>query len=134
MGTLAGLIAALVLVAIAGVHGVWAREHWWPVGDPDDFRETVMGPTARLPRPIESWTVAALLAVAAALTTWATVGDEPQLITIGVLVAAGVLVLRGAGGFVMSTFLQRDSRFAVLDRRIYSPLCLGLATAMLLAV
>lgn len=134
MGTLAGLIAAVVLLAVAGVHGVWAREHWWPVGDPDDFRETVMGPTARLPRPVESWTVAALLAVAAALTAWTAVGEEPQLVTLGVLIAAGVLLLRGSGGLVMSTLLQRHSRFAVLDRRIYSPLCLGLAGAMLLAL
>ena len=134
MGAFAGLTAAVTLLAIAVIHGVWARKHWWPVGDPDIFRETVMGPTARLPRPIESWTVAALLAVAAALTTWTAVGGDPQLVTLGVLIAAGVLLLRGAGGLVMSTLLQRHSRFAVLDRRIYSPLCLALAGAMLLAL
>jgi hypothetical protein len=38
---------------------------------------------------------------------------------------AAVLLLRGAGGLVMSS--RRNTEFARLDRRYYSPLCLILA-------
>ncbi len=134
MGTLAGLITATALVGLGVVHGVWARGIWWPIGDADRFRLTVMGPTARLPRPIESWVVAGLLVAAATLVTISTLTDEIGLLTLATSAAGVVLALRGIGGFILSTFIQRDGPFAHWDRRLYSPLCLALAAGVTTAV
>lgn len=134
MGTFAGLITAVALVCIAVVHGTWARQIWWPLGNPEQFRLTVMGPAARLPRPIESWIVAGLLIAAAGLVSVTALTDEAGVVRFGATIAGGVLALRGAAGLVVSTLIRRDGPFARWDRRLYSPLCLVLAIGVAVVV
>ena len=130
----AGLITAAALVGIAGVHGLWARRIWWPIGDPERFRLTVMGPAARLPHPIESWIVAGLLVAAAALVSVTALTDEVSMVRLGAAIAGCVLGLRGAVGLLFSSLIRRDGAFARWDRRLYSPLCLFLAIGVAVVV
>lgn len=65
-----------------------------------------------------------LVAARAGLVAMAGPGWLPAVGAGGV---AAVLLLRGAGGLVMSA--RRSTEFARLDRLYYSPLCLGLATS-----
>ncbi|CCH30761.1 DUF3995 domain-containing protein [Actinosynnema sp. NPDC047251] len=129
--TLLALLTALALVAIGGLHVVWAFSPW-PLRSREEFASRVVGvPTDRLPSRGLTLAVAGLLAVAAYLVAarGGLVGAPgPAWLTVaGAAGVAAVMLLRGAGGLVSSA--RQDTEFARLDLRIYSPLCLGLAAA-----
>lgn len=137
MSTLAavvGLAGALVLLLIAAVHVYWAEGGSWPGSERAELPELVIGPGQPPPPRLASWAVAALLLAASVLLTAAAVGSELWVVRAGSLTVAAVLALRGAGGLVVSGLLRRSSRFAALDRTVYSPLCLGLAVAAMAAL
>lgn len=129
--TFAAWLAAGALGLIALLHGFWAFGGRW-------------GAAAAIPElpgqgPAFRPGVLATLAVAAALTAAAylvlarievlprawPVGLETGLLFAG----AAVFALRAIGEFRYVGFFARvrDTRFARMDRRLYSPLCLGLA-------
>ncbi|MBB5953950.1 hypothetical protein FHS29_000520 [Saccharothrix tamanrassetensis] len=129
--TVLALLTALVLVAVGVLHVVWVFSPW-PLRSPEEFARRVVGVTPdRLPSRGLTAGVAVLLALAAYLVAarGGVVGapgpEWPAVVgTAGVAV---VFLMRGAGGLVSSA--RKDTEFARLDRRIYSPLCLALAAA-----
>ena len=136
-GTLAALVAALVLALLAALHIYWGFGGRWPGSDERSLAETVVGvtPDGRMPGPGACLVVALLLAVAAALPL---IVRSPLPLPlplplwmprIALWVATGVLAFRGLGGY-----LDRRLRPGIvglpydrLNRRLYSPLCLALA-------
>lgn len=127
--TALALLTATVLMVVGVLHVVWMFSPW-PLRSREEFaRRVVDVPVEKLPTPGMTAVVALLLGIAGYLVVAraelvAVVGPG-WLPAVGTAVVAAVLLLRGAGGLVMST--RRNTEFARLDRRYYSPLCLILA-------
>lgn len=132
MAVTAGVIAAVVLFGVALLHVHWARGGTWPAQSERELVELVAPPGgSRIPAG-PTYVVAGLLVAASALVVAASSTDL-QLVRWGALTVAAVLAARGVGGLLISGILRRTSRFARLDRRWFSPLCLTLAGLSLVA-
>jgi hypothetical protein len=123
--------ASGALIAIGGLHVLWATGSRWPLPDGERFGETVTGrPESKTPGPVACLAVAGLLATAAALVAGHP-RRAPQLRRAGSAGVVAVLTVRGSLGLAGRTdLLSRGSsseRFRELDRRIYAPLCLTIA-------
>lgn len=129
-------IAVTGLAGTGGLHAYWALGGTWPGVDRTDLAEKVVG-GERFPGDAATWTVAGLLASAAALTV---VGrgepsDSPidKFTTAGLGSVAGVLAVRAIAGAAVSGSMLlagRRSPYATRDVLIYSPLCAVLGTAV----
>ncbi|WP_329791194.1 DUF3995 domain-containing protein [Lentzea sp. DG1S-22] len=130
------VLTAVVLLLVGALHVVWTFSPW-PLRTREEFaRRVVDVPVDRLPTPGMTLVVALLLAVAgylvAAQGALVAVPGPTWLPVVGTGGVAAVLLLRGAVGLALS--LRRDTEFARLDRRYYSPLCLALAGCCALLV
>ena len=127
--------------ALAALHLYWAVGGRWPGSDAESLARTVIGgpPGMKMAPPAACIVVAVLLTSAGLLVLAA--GDLVALplpanaLRVLVLCVAGVMRLRGLVGFVDERLRPaiRGSRYARLNKRFYSPLCLGLGTLVLLA-
>jgi hypothetical protein len=129
MPYLASILVAIALGAIAALHVYWAAGGRWPGHDDASLADAVIGPT-RMPGPAACLAVAVLLLVAAALVVGAAAVPAPPLaVRIGAAGVAAVFALRAGYGFLEARLRPsiRGSRYATLNRRYYSPLCLVLA-------
>lgn len=123
------------LLTLAALHAAWGCGSAAPFRSRDELADAVIGGRA-VPGSASCFTVAAALGAGAAL-----VADAPhvavRLRRVGLLGLAGVLGLRGALGLIGRTDLvspgSTSVRFRRLDRKIYSPLCVGLAAGALAA-
>ena len=129
----AGLVA-VTLGALALLHLYWAAGGAW--GGQAAVPERAGAPLF-VPSATACVVVAALLSSAAALVCLRAVGWAPRFFPratqIGVLGVALVFVGRAVGDFRWIGFFKREraSRFAQLDSRVYSPLCLALGLGAL---
>jgi hypothetical protein len=127
--------AAAGLAGIAGVHVAWAAGSSWPLADRAALADAVIGRRGgQVPSPAACLLVAGLLATAAALVGGeGSRGSPPRRIGAGAVV--GILAARAGCGLAGRTDILSPGscspRFRELDRRIYSPLCLALATLAL---
>ena len=129
-----GLVASAVLALLAALHV------YWGLGGKTAFVAaipTVGGRPQLHPGPLACFVVAALLLTAALLVAaqaaWR--GVLPGVVTRWGTAGAGVVfLLRAVGDFRLVGMFKRvrGTRFATLDDRVYSPLCLALAAACLL--
>jgi hypothetical protein len=122
-------LTAGVLAGVAVLHVAWGLGSAFPWIDRQDLAEAVVGrSTVPGPLPCAGVAVALLLAASA-------VEDRPRWPTplrrLALVGVAGVLGLRGALGLAGRTSViapgSDGPRFRRLDRRLYAPLCLGLA-------
>ncbi|AWV06439.1 DUF3995 domain-containing protein [Marilutibacter maris] len=130
-----GLAVCLVLSALAALHLVWAAggaRQWADAAVP------MRADGRPLFEPSRAATIAVAVALAAAAATVMAVSGhwQPPLPAIAVRAAAVALVLvfvaRGIGDFRWVGMFKRErhGRFARLDTRFYSPLCLLLGAAV----
>jgi hypothetical protein len=131
-------VASVGLAAIAGVHVAWAAGSSWPLGDHSELAEAVVGrPGGEVPPPSACLAVAGALTLASGLIGGRPPVD-PLLRRTGARAVVAVLILRGSLGLAGRTDIvspgSTSLRFRRLDRRVYSPLCLGLAALALPAV
>lgn len=134
MALVFGLLTSGILLTLAGMHVNWALGGHWPMSDGNQLYERVTGPGMSTPGPVETLAIAALLAVAAGLVA-VSAFDVATWISWGATALVGMtLALRGVGGLVVSGLLRRDSTFARLDRRYFSPMCLVLAVGTAVAL
>lgn len=116
------MTAAVVLSALGAIHIYWAAGGALGKGAAVPTRD---GQAVLHPTPFTTIVVAiglfAMAALVAAKIGWA------------IWIVSGVFLLRAVGDFRYVGFFKRirDSRFARLDTRLYSPLCLLLATLIL---
>jgi hypothetical protein len=142
----AGLVGVVGLAGAGALHVAWARGSTWPAADAADLADLVVGraPTdgdagpAAMPGAGASVAVAGLLGAAALLTAGASglvpvgTGRAQHLARLGARTAAGVLLARGSAGLLVSSLGidGASDRFRTWNRRLYSPLCLGLGSAV----
>lgn len=134
---IAACAVAAVLAAIAALHVFWGVRG--ELGRSATLPE-VNGQPVFVPTRLACFVVAALLAAAAWVLL---VGGGylpnlgvPWLGTVGPVAVGLVLLARAVGDFRYVGFFKtvRDSRFAVLDTWLYSPLCALLALGALWSV
>ena len=122
-------VASAALLGLAGLHAVWGLGATWPLPDRASLADAVVG-TDDVPPPAACFAVAGALGVGAIL-----VGGRPRRVSRvrrwGSAGVVGVLAARGVAGLLGGTDRlspgSTSPRFRRLDRRLYSPLCLGLA-------
>jgi len=135
---LVGILLALVLLIIAGLHALWGLRIWWPATDERALALLSAGFAGRvkMPPPLACFAVAGALTGAASLT----------LSIIGILPFGTLLVPRILLGLAALVFLARgmaaytapwarltpSQPFRSLDRRVYGPLCLAIGLGLLL--
>jgi len=132
-------IVAGTLAAIGGLHVYWALGGTAGIARAGAVVPEVGGRPAFTPGPASTLAIAALLEIAAALVAlqgklFAIGGLPPGLIRVGALGVAVVLAARGIGDFRLVGLFKRvrGTRFARLDSRVYAPLCLALATGIVI--
>jgi hypothetical protein len=131
-------ILIAVLVALAALHAWWGVGGRWPGHDEHSLVELVVGRTRsmRMPGLVACMLVASALLVAALLVALqgkvisADVGVQAErLVKSGFWIACAVFALRGLAGFIPPVFAYaHGTPFARLNRLVYSPLCLLIAT------
>ncbi|MFB6367715.1 DUF3995 domain-containing protein [Paenibacillus elgii] len=132
------VISALLLISISGLHVYWAFGGTW--GSSVAIPETKARQPAFVPGKAGTLAVAVLLVVASVLLL-IEAGLVKALsgffvVTLGCWVCAIVFGLRAIGDFryVGLTKRLRGTRFATLDSYLFTPLCLWLCFAFLLAI
>ncbi len=130
---IAGTIAILILLLVAGVHVYWAAggKAGKAAAIPTADGRPVIKPSA-----LSTMTVAvglcAMATMVALRTGWLDVPELPRdgsIVKIATWLIAAVFAVRAIGDFRYVGFFKRirDSRFARLDTFAYSPLCAFLA-------
>lgn len=128
------LVVASVLAAIALLHAYWGLVG---VGARSAALPEVDGRPVFLPTRAACFAVACALLVAAFVLLvrggFVALPRAPWLGTAGSASVGVVLVARAIGDFRYVGFFKRvhGSRFAVLDTRLFSPLCLALGASAL---
>ncbi len=134
----AGDVAALSLAGIGAIHAAWgAGLTTWPGTDLRSLAEKVVGGST-FPSTGACYIVAALLGTASGLVAMRSRVTAPKaflLAHLGAKTVGLVLVLRGAGGLVVSSLgiLTETAEFRRTNLLLYSPLCLALGFATLLS-
>ena len=132
MSTIVAVEASL-LAAIAVLHAAWGFGVRWPRRDDAALTALVVGSQReRMPPPLHCFLAAgAIFAAAIVVAAVSGVVRLPLRQGLVMLLGLGVTAVfagRGIAGY-LPVWRARHPRepFATLDRRIYSPLCLGIA-------
>lgn len=135
------VIAALMFVALLAVsmaHFLWSIGSTWPIRDEQLLARTVVG-TANVQK-MPSRFASLLLAIAilaggvVALSLADPDGGGPTLSVLGIL-GGLIFLVRGIVGFTpWFTAKTPDPIFRLIDRRVYSPLCLALGVGFIALV
>jgi hypothetical protein len=130
---IAGAVAIVILIVLAGVHAYWAGGGKAGKGAaiPTAGGRAMLKPSALGTAMVAFGllTMAALLAVTIGWVNPPAFAYEHDLVKIAAWLIAAVFALRAIGDFRYVGFFKsvRDSRFARLDTLAYSPLCACLA-------
>lgn len=130
MPTILAFINATVLAGISGIHFYWMFGGVW--GLAQSLPTTTDGKKVLNPRAFECAVVAViLLAMAIFFLHFAgiTLFKFPNwILKYGIGVLSGIFLLRAVGDFKYVGFTKtiRSTEFALLDTRLYAPLCLFL--------
>jgi hypothetical protein len=125
-------VTALVLVAIAGLHVMWARGSSYPFHTRDELADAVVG-RDQVPPPGACYAVALALLGAAVIV--ARVVPLPRRARAFALrVIATVFATRAVAGALGRTSTlspgSDSAAFKRWDKRLYAPLCLWLAAGV----
>jgi hypothetical protein len=140
MDVVAMIIAAILgiaLIAIGIAHLFWSVGIMWPIRDPVLLAQTVVGRAgARRPRRLMSLGVAVVTLGACVVAFSAADHTSGGLMLTAFAILAALLFLaRGAVGYNRQWQLDHpEEPFRTLDRKTYSPLCLGLGVGFLALV
>ncbi|WP_329026417.1 DUF3995 domain-containing protein [Streptomyces sp. NBC_01423] len=138
----AALAVAAVLTADGLLHVLWSTGSTWPAGDARALSYAVLGIDAPFTPPVVLPLAAALFGGAALVTARARLGRTHRLgrlLQAGTLAVACGTALRGLAGIGWAVGLRTGldaasgdtDTFQLLNRALYTPLCLLLAAAAL---
>ncbi|MFG2568120.1 DUF3995 domain-containing protein [Streptomyces sp. NPDC048567] len=136
----AALTVAGVLTADGLLHVLWSTGSTWPAGDARALSYAVLGIDAPFTPPVVLPLAAALFGSAALVTARARLGRTHRfgrLLQAGTLAVACGTALRGLVGIGWAVGLRTGldaasgDTFQLLNRALYTPLCLLLAAAAL---
>ncbi|HEV7718638.1 MAG TPA: DUF3995 domain-containing protein [Arsenicitalea sp.] len=139
--TIAMILAAILIVPLLAVslaHLLWSVGAKWPIRDERLLARSVVGSAGveRMPPKILSFGVgvATLIACVLAMSLADHEGGGLSLTLVGVLLAA-IFLARGVVGYT-DWWKKRtpEEPFRTLDRKNYSPLCLGIGAIFLVLV
>ena len=129
---------AIPLLAIAIAHLLWGVGVMWPVRDEKLLARTVVGfpGIERMPPKYMSLAVGVLILAACIIGFSVADHDSGGVpLTLIALVAGLVFLARGAAGYTERWRLQTpEEPFRSLDRKTYSPLCLGIGAGFVVLV
>jgi hypothetical protein len=135
-GSSTGRLTAIALLAIAGLHVAWGLGSSFPFRTREELADSVVG-TDDMPSVRACVTVAALLVIAA-LTVARIVPLPKWMRTVALRVIASTLATRGVAGALGRTSVlspgSDSTSFTRLDKRLYAPLCLWLASGVRRAI
>jgi hypothetical protein len=125
------------LTSIAGLHVAWAHGASFPFSDRERLHDAVLGGPSNRPSPTQCYAVAVALTAGAVAVQRAASG-RGRWSQLGAAGVASVLAARACTGFAGWTHHivpgATSTTFRRLDRRVYAPLCLGLAAGAARAV
>jgi len=127
-------VAAVGLVSVGVLHGVWASGSSWPAKSRAELADATVGSASAQPAPVATATVAAT-AIAAGIVAGGALGDRPIAVLARRATGLALLTRAAAGGVVACKALglpDPSERFRTLDARFYRPLCLVLGAAALM--
>ncbi|WP_405898359.1 DUF3995 domain-containing protein [Streptomyces sp. NBC_00727] len=136
----AALTVAAVLTADGLLHVLWSTGSTWPAGDAASLSYAVLGIDAPFTPPVVLPLAAVLFGGAALVTARARLGRAHRLgrlLQAGTLAVACGTALRGLAGIGWAVGLRTGldagagDTFQLLNRALYTPLCLLLAAAAL---
>jgi hypothetical protein len=139
VSSFAAALVAVCLLVLAFLHVHWGFGGSWPARTSAQLGPMVAGtpPSDAMPNLLACLIVAGLLVTAAGLVTLAGFTPEPSWVwRVGSAGVGVVLLLRGLGGYLDGRLrpATREQPFYALNRRIYSPLCLTLASLIALVL
>lgn len=128
-----GVVACLLALAV--LHVYWGRGGVWPGRSAAELVGMVVGSRLEqpMPGPLACGVVAGLLGSAAVLVAGVGLFDQSAWPwRIGCMGVAAVLGLRGVAGYFDARVRPEivGQPYERLNRRLYSPACLGLAAAI----
>ena len=132
MTVMAGVLS-LALLVISALHAYWGLGGLWPEKSAAGLARMVVGDgRTRMPTPWSCFAVAALLLVVAVWPWLLLRHPVGQPVLAAGIVITAVFLLRGLAGY-SPRWRQRFAAepFATLDMRLYSPLCVVLATGFI---
>jgi hypothetical protein len=139
--TILAVILFVILAAIAALHVVWGAGGLWPARNEPELVALVIGRTGRkkMPSSTQCFVAAGAIFYAGLLALFAAnifkLVLVENIVTMSVLIVAGVFLGRGIAGFLPSWRVHFSQQpFATFDRRYYSPFCFAVAAAFLLLV
>jgi len=132
-----GLALVVTLAGIGLIHLAWALGMNWPGTDPVSRAAFVVGTTNVALLGFAGWSAIAVCFFAAVGVVW--IGQQPIIHPLRALVAYGgyavlitVFGLRGLAPYITHIFdYARSTPFYGLNRRYYAPLCIALATGLI---
>ncbi len=137
MASAFALVLATALALLAALHLYWAAGGQWGLDAAVPTEPKTGGQPTFRPGPLATLAVAVLL-LAAALVALAAAGrialPVPHgLVRFGIWALAVVFLVRAVGDFRYAGFFKRvrGTRFAEMDTKLYSPLCLALSALAL---
>ncbi len=126
-------LAAVSLGSLSALHVLWSTGSSWPARDRETLADAIGG-FSRVPSAGACLIVAALLG-SAALCVVGIPGHLARITQLGSAITSFVLFARGSMGLTgRMPHAKRSRTFAELDRRVYSPVCLVIATLSLAGV
>lgn len=134
MSAALALPVALVLIATALLHALWALRIWWPIPEEARLARSVVGTRGitHMPGMALTWAVAALMLLGG-LWPLALAGILPLplpgwLLRLGGWIMTAIFLLRGLASWGP---WPAEPEFTRLNRRGFGPLILALGLAML---
>ena len=127
-----GALLSAILLAVAGLHLLWAIGLWWPIRDEAALAQTVVGSpgVTRMPGAfVTSLVVVALLG--AAWWPWYGGFAGPRVHQLGLGALAAVFGARGLASFTIIPRSGAEPAFKRADKRYFGPLCLLIAALFL---
>ena len=139
MNMLVGALTFVPLLMVAFAHFLWAFGNTWPIRNEALLAQTVVGIARRSRACRKLLTFGVALAILIAGLIALALADHnsggPALTGLGALLAL-IFFGRGVLGYTPAWRARypRKSRFATLDRKNYSPLCLWIGAGFLILV
>lgn len=134
MTPVARFIASAGLLAVAGVHTLWASGNPWPESSRRRLSAAVLGDASIKPSSSATAVVATGAAVGGVLVSGA-FGDGIAVVATRRVIGLALLargVLGGNSALIAMGLPEGGKRFQELDERIYRPLCIVLGVATLI--
>lgn len=131
---LARLVASTGLLAVAGIHAVWASGNPWPEKNQRRLSEAVIGNSEFVPGVGATVSVVAGAAVGGIVVGGA-FGNGPAVVATRRMIGLALLargVLGGKSALIAMGLPEGGKRFQELDERLYRPLCITLGIATLI--